>query len=74
MTDAHQFEAFMRNYQNMVFSTAMRLLANQTEAEDVAQEVFFAILFLAEKLALRQYFGVVLTLAGVYLLILKGKK
>lgn len=30
----------MRNYQNMVFSTAMRLLANQTEAEDVAQEVF----------------------------------
>ena len=26
--------------QNMVFSTAMRLLANQTEAEDVAQEVF----------------------------------
>jgi RNA polymerase sigma-70 factor (ECF subfamily) len=40
MTDAHQFEAFMRNYQNMVFSTAMRMLANQTEAEDVAQEVF----------------------------------
>lgn len=36
--------------------------------------VGFAILFLAEKLALRQYFGVVLTLAGVYLLILKGKK
>jgi len=30
----------MRNYQNMVFSTAMRLLANQSEAEDVAQEVF----------------------------------
>ena len=36
--------------------------------------VVFAIFFLAEKLALRQYFGVVLTLAGVYLLILKGKK
>ena len=36
--------------------------------------VGFAILFLAEKLALRQYFGVVLTLAGAYLLILKGKK
>jgi RNA polymerase sigma-70 factor (ECF subfamily) len=31
---------FVRNYQNMVFSTAMRLLANQTEAEDIAQEVF----------------------------------
>lgn len=30
----------MHNYQNMVFSTAMRLLANQAEAEDVAQEVF----------------------------------
>lgn len=30
----------MRNYQNMVFSTAMRLLANAAEAEDVAQEVF----------------------------------
>ena len=36
--------------------------------------VGFAILCLTEKLALRQYFGVVLTLAGVHLLILKGKK
>ena len=40
MTDAQQFETFMRNYQNMVFSTAMRLLANPSEAEDVTQEVF----------------------------------
>jgi RNA polymerase sigma-70 factor, ECF subfamily len=40
MTDAQQFEAFVRDYQNMVFSTAMRLLANHAEAEDVAQEVF----------------------------------
>jgi RNA polymerase sigma-70 factor (ECF subfamily) len=40
MTNAEQFETLMRNYQNMVFSTAMRLLANQTEAEDVTQEVF----------------------------------
>jgi RNA polymerase sigma-70 factor (ECF subfamily) len=40
MTDARQFESFLRDYQNMVFSTAMRLLANQTEAEDVTQEVF----------------------------------
>src|ERR1022692_2720465 len=40
MTNAQQFETFMQNYQNMVFSTAMRLLANQTEAEDVTQEVF----------------------------------
>ena len=30
----------MQKYQNMVFSTAMRLLANPTEAEDIAQEVF----------------------------------
>ena len=30
----------MQNYQNMVFSTAMRLLANQSEAEDISQEVF----------------------------------
>jgi len=40
MTDAEQFEAFMRNYQNMVFSTAMRLVANEAEAQDIAQEVF----------------------------------
>ena len=37
---AQQFEGFMRDYQNMVFSTAMRLLANQAEAEDICQEVF----------------------------------
>ena len=30
----------MRNYQNMVFGTAVRLLANQSEAEDISQEVF----------------------------------
>ena len=30
----------MRNYQNMVFSTAIRLLANEAEAQDVSQEVF----------------------------------
>lgn len=30
----------MKCHQNMVFSTAMRLLANSAEAEDVAQEVF----------------------------------
>jgi RNA polymerase sigma-70 factor, ECF subfamily len=40
MADPQQFEAFMLRYQNMVFSTAMRLLANPTEAQDVAQEVF----------------------------------
>ncbi len=40
MTDAQQFELFLHNYQNMVFSTAMRLLANQSDAEDISQEVF----------------------------------
>ena len=40
MTDAQHFEVFLHNYQNMVFSTAMRLLANQSEAEDITQEVF----------------------------------
>jgi len=40
MPDPQQFEAFMAKYQNMVFSTAMRLLANPTEAQDIAQEVF----------------------------------
>lgn len=40
MTEEQQFEVFLRNYQNMVFSTAMRLLANQSDAEDITQEVF----------------------------------
>jgi len=40
MTDAQQFETFLHNYQHMVFSTAMRLTANQSEAEDITQEVF----------------------------------
>jgi RNA polymerase sigma-70 factor, ECF subfamily len=40
MTETSQFEAFMSAYQNMVYSTAMRLLSNAADAEDVAQEVF----------------------------------
>jgi RNA polymerase sigma-70 factor (ECF subfamily) len=40
MDEAQQFESFLHDYQNMVFSTAMRLLANQSEAEDVTQETF----------------------------------
>lgn len=40
MTDTSQFEAFMAAYQNLVYSTAMRLLSNGADAEDIAQEVF----------------------------------
>jgi len=39
MTDA-TFEAFVRTHQDMVFGTAVRLLGNAAEAEDVAQTVF----------------------------------
>jgi RNA polymerase sigma-70 factor, ECF subfamily len=37
MTD---FEAFIRDYQDMVYTTAARLLGSRAEAEDVAQETF----------------------------------
>jgi RNA polymerase sigma-70 factor (ECF subfamily) len=40
MTDADQFEAFVRRYQDMVFATALRLLGNAADAEDIAQTVF----------------------------------
>src|SRR5262245_28015687 len=40
MTDAEQFEAFVREFQDMVYATAVRLLGNPAEAEDVAQTVF----------------------------------
>ena len=38
--DAGRFEAFVRQYQDMVFATAVRLLGNASDAEDVAQTVF----------------------------------
>jgi RNA polymerase sigma-70 factor (ECF subfamily) len=34
------FASFMQAYQDMVFSTAVRLLGNDHQAEDIAQEVF----------------------------------
>ena len=37
---AERFEAFVREYQDMVFGTAVRLLGHVAEAEDVAQTVF----------------------------------
>ena len=40
MTDAERFEAFVREYQHMVFATAVRMLGNRAEAEDVSQTVF----------------------------------
>ena len=40
MSDVERFEAFVRAYQDMVFATAVRLLGNHEEAEDVAQTVF----------------------------------
>jgi RNA polymerase sigma-70 factor (ECF subfamily) len=40
MSEIEHFTQFMQNYQQMVYATAYRLLANQTEAEDIAQEVF----------------------------------
>jgi RNA polymerase sigma-70 factor (ECF subfamily) len=40
MTDPNHFETFMRAYQNMVFTTAVRLVGNEAEAEDISQEVF----------------------------------
>ena len=40
MTGADEFEAFVRRYEDMVFATAVRLLGNHAEAEDVAQTVF----------------------------------
>ena len=34
------FTTFMRNYQDMVYTTAVRLLGNEAHAEDISQEVF----------------------------------
>lgn len=40
LTAQSDFTTFMRNYQDMVYSTAVRLIGNETQAEDIAQEVF----------------------------------
>ncbi len=37
---ADDFTTFMRNYQDMVYSTAARITSNDAQAEDIAQEVF----------------------------------
>lgn len=40
MNDPASFDNFVLSYQDMVYSTAIRLLGNEAEAEDVAQETF----------------------------------
>ena len=40
MSDVARFEAFVHEYQDMVFATAVRLLGRESEAEDIAQTVF----------------------------------
>lgn len=40
MTDAARFESFVREYQDLVFATAVRLLGRTADAEDVSQTVF----------------------------------
>lgn len=40
MTDIARFETFVGEYQDMVYATAVRLLSNSAEAEDIAQTVF----------------------------------
>lgn len=39
-SDAERFESFVREYQDMVYATAVRLLGRAAEAEDIAQSVF----------------------------------
>jgi RNA polymerase sigma-70 factor (ECF subfamily) len=41
--DRIAFEEFHRRYVALIFSTAIKILNNQTEAEDVTQEVMFMI-------------------------------
>ena len=38
--EAAAFDAFVREYQDMVYAVALRLLAHEADAEDVAQTVF----------------------------------
>lgn len=37
---ANSFEVFMRTHQDLVFSTALRLVGNQPDAQDISQNVF----------------------------------
>jgi DNA-directed RNA polymerase specialized sigma24 family protein len=46
MVEEEEFEMFVRNYQNMVFSVSARIVGNLTDAEDITQEVFIRAYFL----------------------------
>jgi RNA polymerase sigma-70 factor (ECF subfamily) len=51
MTKHDAFEQFMTSYRNMVYATAFRLLRNEADALDVAQEVFLRAYRHYDKLA-----------------------
>ena len=40
MAEGDRFEAFVRRFQDMVYATALRLLGEPADAEDIAQAVF----------------------------------
>lgn len=40
MADTERFEAFVREFQDMVYATAVRLVGSPSDAEDIAQTVF----------------------------------
>ena len=40
MSDTDQFESFVREHQDKVYATAWRILGNEADARDVAQEAF----------------------------------
>lgn len=43
MGDRKSFEEFYLRFSGLIYSTALRVLANETDAQDVAQEVMFMI-------------------------------
>jgi len=40
MSDPAQFEDFLAAYEDMVYATAYRMLGKESDAQDIAQEVF----------------------------------
>jgi RNA polymerase sigma-70 factor (ECF subfamily) len=52
-----EFTTFMRAFQDMVFSTAARLLGSDAQAEDIAQEVFVRAYAQFDQLRMSQTIG-----------------